>query len=283
MSKPAKIFSLSVNTDGKPHRHRRQTREQSELAATDKQWEPRKNEFKGKRWAECPPEMTSQFVLAMARDLVYEYDVSGAMQMATLMAGSIMYNKSPDVLDLRLTARASGHGPACIDLMMLDVPEQSEDDNDLGVDIVAEVDTDQIDVSAGGHDAQSLLDKIFEKDPNEMPRTPFDPLSPGAMTDSDVARIVADVENKLGGKDLDILIVSSLILLAWKQAESNNANSVQLSIRGATNADKAVYPGRKMVMQASVTLYDADLRAAREQDDSPRVKASFAIKKPRKP
>lgn len=283
MSKPAKISSLSIHTDGKPQRHKRQTREESELAAADNRWEPRKDEFKGKRWAECPPELSAEFVLALARDLVYEYDVSGAMQMATIMAGSILYEKSPEVLNLQLTARASGRGPACIDLMMLDVPNQGREDDGGGLDIVADIDEDQIDLTDAHQDAGALLNKILKEDPNETPRTPFDPLAPGALTNSDLARIVADVEKKVGGKDLDILIVSSLVLLAWKQAESNNADTVQLSIGGVTNGEKAVYPGRKVVMRANVTLHDSELRATRDQDDTRRVKASFAIKKSRKP
>lgn len=36
-------------------------------------------------------------------------------------------------------------------------------------------------------------------------------------------------------------------------------------------------------MRANVTLHDSELRAARDQDDTRRVKASFAIKKSRKP
>ena len=35
--------------------------------------EYRKAEFRDKRWAECPPELSADFALAMARDLAREY------------------------------------------------------------------------------------------------------------------------------------------------------------------------------------------------------------------
>ena len=261
MNQPAKISSLSINSQGKPERKAKVGRDESELNAADKRWDAHKAEFRDKRWAECPPELSADFALAMARDLAREYGTGGAMNMAAMMTSGSAFDHFPNGLNLRLSARASGQGQARIDLVLQD--EAPGEDSDVAVEIVGSVDPQDAQTLA----PDALMKKMFERGDEER-RTPFDPLAPGAMAATDVAALVADVEKKLAGaKDLDILCASAMVLLAWRQAESNNAEHVTLKMSGLTNGDQDVYPGRTLAMTAHVRMHDVELRKVHSSGD----------------
>ena len=223
--------------------------------------EYRKAEFRDKRWAECPPELSADFALAMARDLAREYGTGGAMNMAAIMASGIAFDHFPNGVNLQFSARASGQGQARIDLVLRD--EAPDDESDVAVEITGRVDPQD----AQTLEPDTLMKKMFERGDEER-RTPFDPLAPGALSATDVAALVADVEKKLpDGKDLDILCASAMVLLAWRQGESNHADSVTLKMSGLTDGKKDIYPGRALVMEAQVRMHDVELRKARQAND----------------
>lgn len=129
---------------------------------------------------------------------------------------------------------------------------------------------------------QQNTERTEPSESHEYRRKPFDPLAPGALSIQDVASLAASAENVLKKGDLDILVAAAMALLAWRQAEINKADSVNLTVNGVTNGEVEVYPGRKIFMEAKVLLHDADLRAA-HHDTKPGDETTISIthRKPR--
>jgi len=132
---------MTIHGDGTPKALQEWDETKSELHAASVRWKHLKQELSGKPWSACPPEVTSDFVLGAARDLLHQYGPQGSLQMATLMVTSGMFKRFPESLHLELKATTT-NGPQYIDLLLMDVPETPEnEDHEDTLEIVATLDS----------------------------------------------------------------------------------------------------------------------------------------------
>jgi hypothetical protein len=277
MSSSPKITSISVSTTGKPERQKDLSEKSSELGQVTAKWKPRQPEFRNKRWAECPPELSADFVRAVARDMVNEYGGGGAVSMLAMLAAGSMYKQTPQGLDVTLSCQAAGKGDAGVTLTLRDqAPEKDEDGPDL--EIVTRQ-TQEEALASLDKSPRELLNDALGKDTAANERVIFDPLADGALTDTTLARLVADTERLFGAEhdDIEVLAMAALVLAVWRQGESNNAETVISTASGVTEGDRPVFEGRDIVMTGSVTMMDRTHTTKLSEDHS--VETTLEIRK----
>lgn len=187
-------------------------------------WEDRKNEFRDLPWAQCPPEMSADFVRSMARELLARDGDQAAMR-AALFTASVMVEQGPP--SIALGARHPKFGTH----MEINgtIADYQESDSVVDIEVA-------IPKAAADQEALDVLDQVGEGPIHSG--SPFDPIA--QTPDTEIAKLLAAAEKAIGISSYETLVVAALPLLAWKKMEDTNAETLQFRLVGLQNGDEQI-------------------------------------------
>lgn len=190
--------------------------EQSPLRECGERWADRQAELRDAPWAQCPPEMSADFVRSMARELLSKDGDRAAMR-AALFTASIMVEQ--DLTSIDLNARHPKFGASMHINGRIAAYEQSA--SSIVVDVAVPED-------APDQEALDMLARIGEGPVSAG--SAFDPIAD--TPDTEIAKLLAMAEKAIGVSSYETLVVAALPLLAWKKMEDTNAETLRFQLSG---------------------------------------------------
>ena len=206
--------------------------DQSPIRACGKRWEHLQDQVRELPWAQCPPEMSADFVRSMARELLQNDGDQAAMR-AALFTASIMAEQK--INKLSLSARHPKFGAS----MQIDAQIQPyvEGSGETQFEVAVPREADD----------EAALDVLRQV--GEGPATAGSPFDPIAHTpDIEVAKLLASAEKAIGASSYETLVVAALPLLAWKKMEDMNAGTLRFQLAGLHDKEGPTLPDDQCVV-----------------------------------
>lgn len=282
----SRIKSLSITTEGKSEPVKDADQYESELDAATERWEHMREEVKGKRWSQCPPELVADFMKSAARDISRQYG-RGAMTQTIISAAVARARIDPENLDMRLACQ-SADGKGGIEIVLSTHPENTDRDEEefTAVELDVDMSPDDLDEISSTSSPGDVLKKVMKKDNRPEERKVFDPLEEGNVSDDQILELVRSIEEQLPivedqrqENEFDVMLTAAGVLLVWKNAEITNASTTTFSLNGLYNGDTEVYPGLTVKAECQTQIHDSQLKLV---EDEELVSAKISVTKPRR-
>lgn len=229
----------------------------SALEACQDKWEHLREDVKGKLWSQCPPEMVGDFMRAMAQYFVHNFHDDAVMKALQFVACSAL--KDPQSKCFQVPVSYLGSQASAV-LNLTTQPEDKfdsewTDDHTVTFDVATSATTEE--------GVREELGRWAEED-DPQTRMVFDPLA--SLPNKDIVALVKNIEQKVGREDLLVMSTVALTLLLWKECETTNAETAELTIRGLYDGDQTIRPGEKIVAVMTVNHLDNTMDTEASED-----------------
>lgn len=237
-----KVTELTIRLPGGPGEENDIPWEKTHLFAVISKWREKNDKFKGKTWAEKPPQIASEFVLAMAQDMVAKHGATGALRCLANATAAAFAKTGRKSFDLRLSCQnPDGTG---VKIQAISRPKDSAYTQEAII---------QTQTEFSAKETLNSLAKTMGK--NVFPEKKFNPLEDNAVDGQTLFNLVCKAEEQLGQiSAAQLMFVSALPLVAWKIAEDMGAENTEMVVSGTNWDGEDLYPGQEIFFEAKTVL-----------------------------